>query len=105
MTRIVVNDAACREVAQAGVEFMSGLGGAAGVHILDDMRGAIQHHNHLAFELGWQNRLHGYTVNNGRGRTKVLSAAAEPGPLTQKTRKTSSMMLTAIGPEAPPRRA
>jgi hypothetical protein len=22
------------------------------------MRGAVQHQNHLAFELGWQNRLH-----------------------------------------------
>jgi hypothetical protein len=33
-------------------------GGAAGVHILDDMRGAIRHQNHLAFELGWQNRSH-----------------------------------------------
>jgi hypothetical protein len=45
-------------VAQAGVEFVSGLGGAAGVQILDDMGGAIQQQNHLAFELGWQNRLH-----------------------------------------------
>jgi hypothetical protein len=53
-----VNEAACREVAQAGVEFVSGLGGAAGVHFLDDMGGAFQHQNHLAFELGWQNRLH-----------------------------------------------
>jgi hypothetical protein len=40
------------------VEFVPGLGGAAGVHILDDMGGAFQQQNHLAFELGWQNRLH-----------------------------------------------
>jgi len=53
-----VNEAACREMAQAGVESVSGLGSAAGVHILDDMGGTIQHQNHLAFELGWQNRLH-----------------------------------------------
>jgi hypothetical protein len=40
------------------VEFVSGLGGAAGVQILDDMGGAFQQQNHLAFEFGWQNRLH-----------------------------------------------
>ena len=45
-------------MAQAGVESVSGLSSAAGVHILDDMRGTVQHQNHLAFELGWQNRLH-----------------------------------------------
>jgi hypothetical protein len=28
------------------------------VHVLDDVRGAVQHQDHLAFELGWQNRLH-----------------------------------------------
>ena len=65
-----VNDAACREVAQAGVEFMSGLGGAAGVHILNDMRRAIQHHNHLAFKLGWQNRLHGYYYKQRQGENQ-----------------------------------
>jgi len=53
-----VNEAACREMAQAGVESVPGLRGAAGVHILDDMGGTVQHQNHLAFELGWQNRLH-----------------------------------------------
>jgi hypothetical protein len=45
-------------VAQAGVKFVPGLGGAAGVQILDDMWGAIQQQNHLALELGWQNRFH-----------------------------------------------
>ena len=51
-------EAACRQVAQAGMEPVSGLGGAAGVHVLNDMRCAVQHQDHLAFELGWQNRLH-----------------------------------------------
>jgi hypothetical protein len=40
------------------VESVSGLGGAASVHVLNDVRGAVEHQNHLAFELGWQNRLH-----------------------------------------------
>jgi len=40
------------------VEFVPGLGGAAGVQILDDMGSAIQQQNHLAFELGWQNCFH-----------------------------------------------
>ena len=40
------------------MEAVSGLGGAAGVHILNNMGGTVQHQNHLAFELGWQNRLH-----------------------------------------------
>jgi hypothetical protein len=28
------------------------------VHVLDNMRCAVQHQNQLALELGWQNRLH-----------------------------------------------
>jgi hypothetical protein len=45
-------------MAQAGVKPVSGLGGAAGVHVLDDVRAAVQHQDHLAFEFSWQNRLH-----------------------------------------------
>ena len=43
---------------QAGVDFVSGLGGAADVQILDDVRAAVQNQHHLAFELGGQNRFH-----------------------------------------------
>src|SRR5208282_5126420 len=53
-----VNDAAGLELAQARVQFVPGLGRAAGVELLDDMRDAVQHQHHHAFELGWQNRLH-----------------------------------------------
>jgi hypothetical protein len=56
---------------------VSGLGSAARVHILDDMRGAIQHHNHLTFEFGWQNRLHTAILSNGRVITKMLCADAQ----------------------------
>jgi hypothetical protein len=45
-------------VAQAGVESVPGLGGAAGMHILDDMGAPVQNQNHLALELEWQNCLH-----------------------------------------------
>ena len=45
-------------MAQAGVKFVPGLGGAAGMQILDDMWSAVQHQDHHAFELEWQNRLH-----------------------------------------------
>jgi hypothetical protein len=41
-------------------------------HILDDRRSAIQHDNHLAFELGWLKRLHADNVNNRRVTTKLL---------------------------------
>jgi hypothetical protein len=41
------------------------------------------------------------TLNNGRGRTKVLNAPAEPGPLTQRNAKDAvSKALKAIDPEA-----
>jgi hypothetical protein len=48
------------------VEFVPGLGGAAGVQILDDMGSAIQQQNHLAFELGWQNCFHGVVPSKCR---------------------------------------
>jgi hypothetical protein len=48
-----INDVAGREMAQAGVKFVPGLGGAAATHILDDVRSAVQHQHHLSFELGW----------------------------------------------------
>jgi hypothetical protein len=41
------------------------------VHILDDMGRAVQHQNHLAFELGWQNRLH---IVVPRKRRDILAA-------------------------------
>jgi hypothetical protein len=54
-------------MAQARVKFVPGLGGAAGVHIFYDMRATFQHHNHLSFELGWQNRFHKFRLPaNGR---------------------------------------
>ena len=40
------------------MKFVFGLGGAAGVQVLDDMRAVIQHQNHLALELEGQDRLH-----------------------------------------------
>ena len=53
-----VNEAPGSEVAQAGVEAMPGLGGPAGVHVLNDVGGAVQHQDHLALEFGGQDRLH-----------------------------------------------
>src|SRR5208283_1944962 len=57
------------EVAQPGVEPVPGLGGAAGVKVLDDVRGTVQDQDHLALEFGWQNRLHAIViVREGWGR-------------------------------------
>ena len=52
------NEATGCQMAQARVQSVAGLGGAAGVHILDDVGRTVQHQNHLAFELGGQNCLH-----------------------------------------------
>jgi hypothetical protein len=57
------------------VEFVPGLGGAAGVQILDDMGSAIQQQNHLAFELGWQNRLHIFVPRKCRDVLAAMQVA------------------------------
>jgi hypothetical protein len=62
-------------MAQAGVEFVSGLGGAAGVQFLDDMGSAIQQQNHLAFELGWQNCFHNVVARKSRDNLTATKVA------------------------------
>ena|SRR5579862_5088877 len=86
-----VNYAARRHVAQAGVQFVSGLGRAAGAHILDDIGDAVQHHDHLAFELRWQNRLHIVAPRKCRnGFSHLLAAQAAQSQMARPPRRKSN---------------
>jgi hypothetical protein len=56
---------------QAGMEFMFGLGRAALMRILDDIRRSFQYQDHHAFELGWQYCFHTLTAPADAGMTML----------------------------------